>query len=98
MRTLFPLTPARLAIAALAIRAVCLAQAGGGFPHAAEVIARESLTHDVVRVTLRLEDPGRFRLAPAQYVRIRVPEPFVEAWNRRYGTTHGEVSRPYSVA
>ena len=71
---------------------------GADFPHAAEVVAVENLTHNVKRVGFRIRPGSEFSFEPGQFLFFEVPDDYVAQWNQRYGTTHGEVARPYSLA
>jgi Na+-transporting NADH:ubiquinone oxidoreductase subunit F len=62
------------------------------------VIELENLTHDTKRIRLRLVNPKSFDFTPGQYTFLKMPGEFVQEWNERYKTTHGEISRPYSFA
>jgi Na+-transporting NADH:ubiquinone oxidoreductase subunit F len=68
------------------------------FPYQAEVVEIENLTHDTKRVRFRLLDAKGFQFTPGQYTFLKVPDEFVAEWNRRYNTSHKEISRPYSFA
>ena len=68
------------------------------FPHAAEVVAVENLTHNVKRVGFRIRAGSGFSFEPAQFLLLRIPDDYAAQWNERYGTTHREVARPYSLA
>ena len=65
-------------------------------PHPSRVERVEQLTHDVKRITFRA--PGQFRFRPGQFVLLQVPGSYVKTWNQQYGTSHEQVSRPYSFA
>jgi Na+-transporting NADH:ubiquinone oxidoreductase subunit F len=67
-------------------------------PYRARVIEIEDLTHDTKRIRFRLLDAKGFSFTPGQYTFLKVPDDYVKQWNERYGTTHGEVTRPYSFA
>src|SRR5262245_572150 len=69
-----------------------------GYPYRASVIEIEDLTHDTKRIRFRLLDARVFSFTPGQYTFLKVPDDYVKQWNARYGTTHGEVARPYSFA
>ena len=66
------------------------------YPHPSRVEHIEQLTHDVKRITFRA--PGPFRFRPGQFVLLQVPGSYVKTWNQQYGTSHEQVSRPYSFA
>ena len=68
------------------------------YPYRAKVIEIEDLTHDTKRIRFRLLDAKGFLFTPGQYTFLKVPDDYVKQWNARYGTTHGEVTRPYSFA
>lgn len=63
----------------------------------AEVVRLEDLNFNVKRIRLRASDPA-FRFEPGQFVLLRLPESYLEEFNRKYGTAHKAVSRPYSFA
>jgi NAD(P)H-flavin reductase len=67
------------------------------FPHRAKVAKIEDLTHNIKRIRLRQADP-KFAFTPGQYVLLRAPNDYVAGFNKRYGTSHKEVYRPYSFA
>ena len=71
---------------------------GAEFPHTAEVVALENLTHNVKRIGLRIRPGSAFSFTPGQFLFLQVPDDYVAQWNERYGTTHSEVVRPYSFA
>jgi Na+-transporting NADH:ubiquinone oxidoreductase subunit F len=71
---------------------------GDSHPYRARVIEIEDLTHDTKRIRFRLLDATGFSFTPGQYTFLKVPDDYVKQWNARYGTTHGEVARPYSFA
>ena len=66
------------------------------YPHLSSVESIEDLTHDVKRITFRA--PDQFRFLPGQFVLLRVPGSYVKSWNQQRGTSHEQVSRPYSLA
>src|SRR5689334_22473440 len=82
--------------------AVCLASVpalGQSFyQFHARAVVLEDLTHDTKLVRFRLLNAEGFAFTPGQYTFLKVPDGFVAEWNRRYHTSHGEVSRPYSFA
>ena len=71
---------------------------GADFPHVAEVVAVENLTHNVKRIGFQIRPGSGFSFEPGQFLFLEVPADYVARWNQRYGTTHGEVARPYSLA
>ncbi len=68
------------------------------FPHRAEVLRTEDLTHNVKRIRLKLQTKKEFDFTPGQYVFIRIPEDFIAEWNQRWDTSHKQIRRPYSFA
>jgi len=68
------------------------------FRFRAQMVETEDLTHDTKRIRFRVADAQGFQFTPGQYTFLKVPEDYVREWNQRYGTKHGEVSRPYSFA
>ena len=89
----------RLCRAALtSLLALGLAASAGAdsYPYPCRVENIVQLTHDVRRITFRA--PDQFRFGPGQFVLLEVPDPYVRTWNQMYGTSHGQVSRPYSFA
>ncbi len=72
--------------------------AAADFPHAAEVVAVEKLTHNVKRVSFRIRTGSGFSFEPGQFLLLQIPDDYVAQWNERYGTNHSEVARPYSLA
>ena len=78
---------------------------GRDFPHQAEVILIEKLTHNVLRFRLRPEEPDKFVWAPGQHVFVRVPHPYLENFKKRHGDKVKDVykeaeeaAKPYSFA
>ncbi len=67
------------------------------FPHRAEVIKIEDLNHNIRRVTLKPQSP-EFKFAAGQYIYLRAPDAYIDAFNEKHKTDHGEISRPYSFA
>ncbi len=84
------------AAAALATLALATSAWADSYPHRSRVESIEELTHDVKRITLRAR--GQFRFQPGQFVLLQVPGAYVESWNQLHGTSHQQVSRPYSFA
>lgn len=69
------------------------------FPHRAEIVDTENLTHNVKRIRLKLQTKAEdFKFTPGQYVFVKVPEDFIAEWNQRWGTSHQQIRRPYSFA
>jgi Na+-transporting NADH:ubiquinone oxidoreductase subunit F len=93
MESTHRLEPGRALLLLLAAAGVL--RAAGTFVQA-DVVQIESLTHDVKRVRVRL--PAGYAFQAGQFALIRVPSKFVDEWNVKYGTRHGEVRRPYSFA
>ena len=87
-------TAGMLAVTVIALVGTLQAQ----FDYRAKVVKIEDLTHDVRRVGLELEKSEGFSFTPGQYVFVRIPEYYVKQWNRKYGTDHEQVFRPYSFA
>ena len=83
-----------LAVVAIALVGTLRAQ----FDYQAKVVKIEDLTHDVRRVGLQLVKSEGFSFTPGQYTFVSIPEYFVKQWNRKYGTDHEQVFRPYSFA
>ena len=78
---------------------------GRDFPHQAEVILIEKLTHDVLRFRLRPRHPDKFVWAPGQHVFVRASDAYFKDFKKRYGDKIKdvykeveEVSKPYSFA
>ena len=78
---------------------------GRDFPHQAELILIEKLTHDVLRFRLRPKESEKFVWAPGQHVFLRVPDVYFVDFKKRYGDKVkdvykevDEVSKPYSFA
>ena len=86
----------RAAISALVTLALATFAWADSYPHLSRVERIEELTHDVSRITFRAPDQFRFR--PGQFVLLQVPGSYVKSWNQQYGTSHEQVSRPYSFA
>jgi NAD(P)H-flavin reductase len=68
------------------------------FPCSAKVVKIRDLTHDTRLIRFHLISPEGLQFTPGQYVFLKVPDDYVEEWNRRYETSHHAVSRPYSFA
>ncbi len=66
--------------------------------HPAQVVKVEDLTHDVKRIRFKAQEPGRFRFNAGQFVPLHLPESYLAEFNRRHGTSHKDVARPYSFA
>ena len=86
----------RGAVTALVTLGLAASAWADSYPHPSRVEHIEQLTHDVKRITFRA--PGRFRFRPGQFVLLQVPGSYVKTWNQQYGTSHEQVSRPYSFA
>ena len=86
----------RGAVTALAALGLATSAWADSYPHPSRVEHIEQLTHDVKRITFRA--PGQFRFRPGQFVLLQVPGSYVKTWNQQYGTSHEQVSRPYSFA
>ncbi len=71
---------------------------GIDFPYEARVTKLEDLNHNVRRVRMRLVDPEGFSFKPGQFVFLQVADSYLLEWNKKHGTTHEHVSRPYSFA
>ena len=71
---------------------------GIDFPYKAQVIELEDLNHNVKRIRMRLPETDGFAFKPGQFVFLKVPADFVREWDRKYGTRHEEIARPYSFA
>ena len=67
-------------------------------PHAADIVKIEDLTRDVKRIRFKAQEPGRFRFNAGQFVLLHLPEPYLNEFNQRHGTSHTDVARPYSFA
>jgi Na+-transporting NADH:ubiquinone oxidoreductase subunit F len=68
------------------------------FPYHGRVVGIENLTHDTRRISFRVTDGQELQFTPGQYIFLKVPEKYVQAWNECYQTTFKEVARPYSFA
>ena len=88
----------RLAIATLLIAAQPADVKAAAGPYRAEVVKVEDLTHDVKRIRFKAQEPDRFRFNAGQFVLLHLPESHLAEFNRRHGTSHKDVARPYSFA
>ncbi len=86
----------RAAVTPLVALGLATSAGADSYPHPSRVERIEQLTHDVKRITFRA--PGQFRFRPGQFVLLKVPDSYVRTWNQQYGTSHEQVSRPYSFA
>ena len=86
----------RGAVTALVALGLAASAWADSYPYPSRVERIEQLTHDVKRITFRAS--GQFRFRPGQFVLLKVPDSYVSTWNQQYGTSHGQVSRPYSFA
>ena len=86
----------RAALTPLVAFGLATSAGADSYPHPSRVEGIEQLTHDVKRITFRAPDQFRFR--PGQFVLLEVPDSYVKTWNQKYGTSHGQVARPYSFA
>ena len=86
----------RPAVTLLILLGLAITARAESFPHLSRVKRFEQLTHDVKRITFQA--PDQFRFQPGQFVLLKVPDSYVKTWNQRYGTSHGQVARPYSFA
>lgn len=92
------LLPPRLGAFALVVVLTSLAPViARDFPHSAQVVKLENLNHDIKRITFKPKSEG-FDFTVGQYVHVKAPESYIEQFNARYKTDHGEISRPYSFA
>jgi Na+-transporting NADH:ubiquinone oxidoreductase subunit F len=74
------------------------AQAAPAGTHRAEVAEITALTHNVKRIRLKAANPGGFSFEPGQFVLLKLPQSYLDEFNGKYGTSHANVSRPYSLA
>ena len=84
------------AVTALVTLGLATSAWADSYPHPSRVERIEQLTHDVKRITFRA--PEQFRFRPGQFVLLQAPGSYVKTWNQQYGTSHEQVSRPYSFA
>lgn len=63
----------------------------------AKVIKIERLTHDVKRIRFRAADDD-FKFNAGQFILLKLPDSYLEEFNKEHGTKHEGISRPYSFA
>ena len=85
-----------VALIALLTLGLSTSASADSYPHLSSVENIEDLTHDIKRITFRA--PEHFRFLPGQFVLLQVPGSYVKSWNQQHGTSHEQVSRPYSFA
>ncbi|MCH2373818.1 MAG: FAD-binding oxidoreductase [Planctomycetes bacterium] len=67
------------------------------FPHKAEVVKIQELNYNIKRITFKPKTDD-FEFTAGQYIFVKAPESYIDAFNKTHGTDHGEISRPYSFA
>ena len=92
-----PGTPLRISLA------LCFLAAAWAHPplaradHDAQVVKIERLTHNVKRIRFKAASDD-FTFQAGQFILLELPDSYLTAFNKRHGTEHTNVSRPYSFA
>ena len=92
-----PATPLRISLA------LCFLAAAWAHPplaradHDAQVVKIERLTHNVKRIRFKAASDD-FTFQAGQFILLELPDSYLKAFNKRHGTEHTNVSRPYSFA